>query len=274
MNRREFVKDAVGAGIAFGIAPAMVRTAMPRQAQAPSATPDPYALVDPELVPGLKAIPKFSVSSEGLAAFRKWPAAPPLPPPAPQPVERRIRGAPGSAGGPPGDRGPGARRQRKARIPAYARRRLRYRRRKPHAENRAKLQLRCCFGGLPAGTGDAIPRLRWRTTTQPSVGFTRTRKRWGWIATGSRSAGRAPAGDTLRRLPSPRAIARKSRWFFSCSSIRCWMTAPGAAAPSRRTSASFCGPRSQTSLDGLRCSGCPPGRQKSRRGRCRPAWII
>jgi acetyl esterase/lipase len=96
MNRREFVKDAVGAGIAFGMAPAMVRAAMPRQTQAPSATSDPYALVDPELVPGLKAIPQFTVSSETLADFRKWPGAPPLPPPAPQPVERRIPGPPGA----------------------------------------------------------------------------------------------------------------------------------------------------------------------------------
>jgi acetyl esterase/lipase len=58
---------------------------------------DPYAVVDPELLPALKGTPTKTVTGKNLAEGRKWPVIPPLPKPAPQPFEKRI---PGPAGAP------------------------------------------------------------------------------------------------------------------------------------------------------------------------------
>jgi acetyl esterase/lipase len=53
-------------------------------------------VVDPEFLPALKQFPGFDLSAEMVGTFRQLPAAPPLPGPAPQPVERYIPGAPGA----------------------------------------------------------------------------------------------------------------------------------------------------------------------------------
>jgi acetyl esterase/lipase len=96
-NRREFVGDALGAGIALGIAPAVMRADKPLQPPAAKTNAGgPYALVDPELIPVLKALPKIAVTNETFLALRQTPAPPPLPAPAPQPVERSIPGPPGA----------------------------------------------------------------------------------------------------------------------------------------------------------------------------------
>ena len=58
---------------------------------------DPHSFVDPELLPVLKQFPAYDLSAEMVAKFRQMPGMPPLPAPAPQPVERHIpgpRGAP------------------------------------------------------------------------------------------------------------------------------------------------------------------------------------
>jgi acetyl esterase/lipase len=97
-SRREFLRDTLTSGIALGISPSLL------SAQRTSTTPlktdapvDPYAVVDPELVPALKALPKLILNSQTLPMVRQEPVPPPLPAPAPQPVERRI---PGPAGAP------------------------------------------------------------------------------------------------------------------------------------------------------------------------------
>src|SRR5579872_1136033 len=57
---------------------------------------DPYSLVDPELLPVLKQFPAYELTAEMAIKFRQTPGAPPLPAPAPQPVERHIPGPPGA----------------------------------------------------------------------------------------------------------------------------------------------------------------------------------
>ncbi len=89
------MRDALGASITLGIAPSALQATTPQTAALPAA-PDPYALVDPELVPTLKALPKLILNTETLAAVRSSPAAPPLPAPAPQPIDRRIPGPKGA----------------------------------------------------------------------------------------------------------------------------------------------------------------------------------
>jgi acetyl esterase/lipase len=95
-TRRDFVRSGLAAGIGIGIAPELLRSAVARQAPTPppAAGADPYALVDPELLAAVKQFPfpTQSFTSETLAAARKWPPEPPLPPPAPQPFERHIPG--------------------------------------------------------------------------------------------------------------------------------------------------------------------------------------
>ncbi|MGB9311117.1 MAG: alpha/beta hydrolase, partial [Candidatus Acidiferrales bacterium] len=103
LTRRDFVRGGLTAGIGIGLAPELLRSAVAPQAQAPAPAPaagaDPYAMVDPELLATIKQFPfpTDSFTSETLAAVRKWPGFPPLPPPAPQPFERHI---PGPAGAP------------------------------------------------------------------------------------------------------------------------------------------------------------------------------
>jgi acetyl esterase/lipase len=101
LTRRDFVRGGLTAGIGIGIAPEVLRSAVAGQAQspAPAAGADPYALVDPELLAAIKQFPfpTQALTSETLVDARKLPAMPPLPAPAPQPVERHI---PGPAGAP------------------------------------------------------------------------------------------------------------------------------------------------------------------------------
>jgi|HubBroStandDraft_2_1064218.scaffolds.fasta_scaffold25898_4 acetyl esterase/lipase len=108
LTRRDFAIRTAGFGLAgfnlagfnraLGLAPA-ARLAEAQQAsrsETSSAVADPYSLVDPELLPTLKQFPAFELSAEMVGKFRQMPGAPPLPAPAPQPVERHIPGPPGA----------------------------------------------------------------------------------------------------------------------------------------------------------------------------------
>src|SRR5215475_5058721 len=90
LTRRDFVRGGLTAGIGIGIAPELLRSAAVRQSPAPTAGADPYAMVDPELLAAIKQFPTQTLTSETLAAGRKWPPVPPLSSPAPQPFERHI----------------------------------------------------------------------------------------------------------------------------------------------------------------------------------------
>ncbi len=48
LTRRDFVRGGLTAGIGIGIAPELLRSAVARQALAPEAGADPYAMVNPE----------------------------------------------------------------------------------------------------------------------------------------------------------------------------------------------------------------------------------
>jgi acetyl esterase/lipase len=102
LTRRDFAIRTAGFGLAgfnlaWGLAPA-VTLAEAEQARTESspAIADPYSLVDPELLPTLKQFPPFDLSAEMVGKVRQMPGAPPLPAPAPQPVERHIPGARGA----------------------------------------------------------------------------------------------------------------------------------------------------------------------------------
>jgi len=62
----------------------------------PKAELDDYSLVDPELLPALQSLPQVEFSTWVLALARARPHLPPLPPPYPQPKQRRIPGAKGA----------------------------------------------------------------------------------------------------------------------------------------------------------------------------------
>jgi acetyl esterase/lipase len=97
-SRREFLRDTLTSGIALGISSSLLTAepTLPASLLANAPT-DHYAVVDPELVPALKALPKLILNSQTLPMVRKQETAPPpLPAPAPQPVERRIPGPPGA----------------------------------------------------------------------------------------------------------------------------------------------------------------------------------
>jgi acetyl esterase/lipase len=97
-SRRDFLRSTLTSGIALGISPSLLYAAPPRPTPLSIDAPtDPYAVVDPELVPALKTLPKLILNSQTLALVRQEPVPPPLPVPAPQPVDRRI---PGPAGAP------------------------------------------------------------------------------------------------------------------------------------------------------------------------------
>ena len=98
LTRRDFAIRTAGFGLAMGLAPAATR-AEAEQASRSEPSPaiaDPYSLVDPELLPALKQFPAFDFSAEMVGKFRQTPGMPPLPVPAPQPVERHIPGPPGA----------------------------------------------------------------------------------------------------------------------------------------------------------------------------------
>jgi acetyl esterase/lipase len=98
LTRRDFAIRTAGFGLALGLAPA-AKLAEAHQAspsETSSAVADPYSLVDPELLPALKQFPAFDLTAEVVGKFRQFPGMPPLPAPAPQPMERHIPGPPGA----------------------------------------------------------------------------------------------------------------------------------------------------------------------------------
>ena len=108
LTRRDFAIRTAGFGLAgfnlaIGLAPAAT-LAEAGQASRSETSPavadpyslDPYSLVDPELLPVLKQFPAYELSAEMVGKFRQLPGMPPLPAPAPQPVERHIPGPPGA----------------------------------------------------------------------------------------------------------------------------------------------------------------------------------
>jgi len=108
LTRRDFAIRTAGFGLAgFNLAMGLAPPATLAEAEQASrsenspavADPyslDPYSLVDPELLPVLKQFPAYDLTAEMVGKFRQMPGMPPLPAPAPQPVERRIPGPPGA----------------------------------------------------------------------------------------------------------------------------------------------------------------------------------
>jgi len=100
LTRRDFAIRTAGFGLALGLAPAatLAEAEQASRSETSPAVADPYSLVDPELVPALKQFPAFDLTAEMVRQFRQSPGLPPLPAPAPQPVERHIPGPPGAPG--------------------------------------------------------------------------------------------------------------------------------------------------------------------------------
>ncbi len=102
--RRDFALFTAGVGLALGLAPAaaLARPQTPEpvlRAEPSPAMADPYSLVDREVRPALEQFPTMELTAEMVGQFRQFPVLPPLPAPAPQPVERRIPGSDGASGG-------------------------------------------------------------------------------------------------------------------------------------------------------------------------------
>ncbi|HXP42624.1 MAG TPA: hypothetical protein VN833_20385 [Candidatus Acidoferrales bacterium] len=100
-NRRAFLTSTLTSGIALALAPAILSAQSAQQTirQPPLFGNENglYDFVDPELLPALKSLPKLHLANETLAWVRQQEQAPPpLLPPAPQPVERRIPGPVGA----------------------------------------------------------------------------------------------------------------------------------------------------------------------------------
>jgi acetyl esterase/lipase len=97
LTRRDFAIRTAGFGLALGLAPAatLAEAEQASRSETSPAVADPYSLVDPELLPALKQFPAVDFS-EMVGKFRQTPGLPPLPVPAPQPVERHIPGPPGA----------------------------------------------------------------------------------------------------------------------------------------------------------------------------------
>jgi acetyl esterase/lipase len=104
LTRRDFAIRTAGFGLAglnlaWALAPAatLAEAEQASRSETSPAIADPYSLVDPELRPMLKQFPPFvDLSMEMVRQVRQMPATPPLPAPAPQPVERHIPGPPGA----------------------------------------------------------------------------------------------------------------------------------------------------------------------------------
>jgi acetyl esterase/lipase len=108
LTRRDFAIRTAGFGLAgfnlaglnltTGLAPAatLARAEQASRSETSPAVADPYSLVDPELLPALKEFPAYDLTAEMVRQFRQSPGLPPLPAPAPQPVERHIPGPPGA----------------------------------------------------------------------------------------------------------------------------------------------------------------------------------
>lgn len=98
LTRRDFAIRSAGFGLALGLAPAatLAEAEQASRSETSPADADPYSLVDPEFLPALKQFPAVDLSAEIVRKFRQSPSMPPLPGPAPQPVERHIPGPPGA----------------------------------------------------------------------------------------------------------------------------------------------------------------------------------
>jgi acetyl esterase/lipase len=103
LTRRDFAIRTAGFGLAgfnlgTGLAPAaaLAEAEQASRSEPSPAVADPYSLVDPELLPALKQFPAYDLSAEMVRKFLQFPGLPPLPAPAPQPVERHIPGPPGA----------------------------------------------------------------------------------------------------------------------------------------------------------------------------------
>jgi acetyl esterase/lipase len=94
LTRRDFAIHMAGFGLAMGLTPAamLAEAEQASRSETSPAVADPYSLVDPELLPALKQFPAFDFSAEMVVKFRQTSGMPPLPAPAPQPVERHIPG--------------------------------------------------------------------------------------------------------------------------------------------------------------------------------------
>jgi acetyl esterase/lipase len=99
LTRRDFALRTASVGLAMALTPA-AKLAEAQQTSRSETSPtvaDPYALVDPELLPTLKQFPPpVDLTLEMAIKFRQMPGMPPSPAPAPQPVERHIPGPPGA----------------------------------------------------------------------------------------------------------------------------------------------------------------------------------
>jgi acetyl esterase/lipase len=98
LTRRDFAIRTAGFGLAVGLAPSatLAEAEQASRSETSPAIADPYSLVDPDLRPALKQFPAYDLSAEMVGKFRQLPGMPPLPAPAPQPVERHIPGPPGA----------------------------------------------------------------------------------------------------------------------------------------------------------------------------------
>jgi acetyl esterase/lipase len=98
ITRRDFAIRSAGFGLALGLVPAttLAEAEQASRTSTSPAAPDPYSLVDPELLPTLKQFPAYDLTEEMVAKFRQMPGMPPLAAPAPQPVERHIPGPSGA----------------------------------------------------------------------------------------------------------------------------------------------------------------------------------
>src|SRR6202008_1855047 len=99
LTRRDFALHTAGFGLAMGLTPAatLAEAEQASRSETSPAVADPYSLLDPELLPILKQFPAFDLSAEMVVKFRQTPGMPPLPAPAPQPVERHIFSGPPGA---------------------------------------------------------------------------------------------------------------------------------------------------------------------------------
>jgi hypothetical protein len=81
-SRREFLRSMLASGIALGVSPSRLSAQpvrpVPLFTDAPT---DPYTIVDPELVPALKALPKLVLNSQTLPTIRQQEVEPPPLPP-------------------------------------------------------------------------------------------------------------------------------------------------------------------------------------------------
>ncbi len=222
LTRRDFAIRTAGFGLALGLTPAatLAEAQQASRSENSPAVADPYSLVDPELLPALKQFPAFDFSAEMVGKFRQTPGMPPLPAPAPQPVERHIPGPPGApevrlwvVDPAPSEKGkpfllfihgggfmmpdpvlmPGSRRSRRIAIASSSRSTIGWLRRR------------------------AIPA-RLRTITPRSNGPMPMRRSSALIAPGLPWAVRARAAATRRALRFTRATETKFPSSSSCSS--------------------------------------------------------